>query len=161
MPGCWHVRVAAATTAVHGGLSERLLTTRKLNPTTTARSSANTATGAQAWTLAGASPPGGSPSGPPGGGTSPATPRGRSMATIAVYKSSAGAMTYRGCTMGRLSTISPTNSSTLNTRAVTASGQAGAVRPVSATTTTRTTIAHAPQIRASCTAISGMRSGMG
>src|ERR1700742_786678 len=171
MPGFMHVLLAAATTALHGGLSERVLTTRKLNPTTTAKSRANTVTGVHAATtghceapadaVVTGSPPLGAPPGSPTVDASSATPRGRSMATIAVYRSSAGAITYRGCTMGQLSTISPTNSTTLNARAVTASGQCGAVSLPSAMTTTATTIAHAPQIRASCTAILGMLSGIG
>ena len=81
MLGLMQVRSAVATTAVHGGLSERLFCTRKLNPQTTASSRAKTATGVQATTDR---PPPGTPSG---------TPRGRSAAMIAVYSSSAGAMT--------------------------------------------------------------------
>src|SRR5689334_14876790 len=171
MPGFMHVFLAAATTALHGGLSERVLTTRKLNPTTTAKSRANTVTGVHAATTGhseapvgvavASSPPLGAPSGSPAEDAPSATPRGRNMATIAVYRSSAGAITYRGCTIGQLSTISPTNSRTLNARAETASGQCGAVSLPSAMTTTATTIAHAPQISASCTAILGMLSGIG
>jgi hypothetical protein len=83
------------------------------------------------------------------------------MATIAVYSSSAGAMTYRGCTTCRLSTISPMNTRTLNAMAVIASGQFGAVSLASATTTTATTIAHAPRTRALCAALLEIRSGTG
>ena len=105
MPGFMHVCLAAATTAVHGGLSERVLTTRKLNPTTTAKSRANTVTGVHAATRAAAlavrrwqARHRGAPPGSPAAAA--VTPRGRSMATIAVYRSSAGAMTYLGCTIG-------------------------------------------------------------
>src|SRR6185437_1373715 len=126
-----HAFLAAVTTALHGGLSERVLTTRKLNPTTTAKSRANTVTGVHAATTGHREAPTAAAAGVPSPGASPdspavmssVTPRGRNMATIAVYRSSAGAITYRGCTIGQLSTISPTNSTTLNARAVTASGQ--------------------------------------
>src|SRR5262249_37752677 len=94
------------------------------------------------------SAPLGAPPGSTAEDASSVTPRGRSMATIAVYRSSAGAMTYRGCTMGQLSTISPTNSTTLNARAVTASGQCGAVNLPSAMTTTATNDSDRPQDRA-------------
>src|ERR1700739_4505915 len=169
MPGCIHACLAAVTTALHGGLSERGLTTGKLNPMTTAKSRANTVTGVHAATTGpsprGAAGPGAAPLGTApdstAGDASPAMPRGRSIATIATYRSSAGATTYRGCTTLLLLTISPTNSPTLNTKAVIASGQCGAVSRPSAIATTATTIAHAPQIRASCPAISGMLSGTG
>jgi hypothetical protein len=102
------VCLAAATTAVHGGLSERVLTTRKLNPTTIAKSRANTVTGVHAATDRSEAPAGAavtavSPVGVPPAwpaGALAVAPRGRSITTIAVYRSSAGAMTYLGCTIG-------------------------------------------------------------
>src|ERR1700743_3283496 len=108
-----HVCLAAATTAVHGGLSERVLTTRKLNPTTMAKSRANTVTGVQAGTdrsLRGAPVTAVSPVGVPSGWPSGAlavAPRGRSITTIAVYRSSAGALKELGCTMGSVWMLSP------------------------------------------------------
>ena len=82
MLGLMQVCSAAATTAVHGGLSERLFCTRIVE----------SADHGQQQGEDGDRGPGQQRSRPPPG-TPAGTPRGRSAAMIAVYSSSAGAMT--------------------------------------------------------------------
>ena len=117
------VRSAAATTAVHGGLSERLFCTRKLNPQTTASSRANTATGVQATTDR---PPPGTPSG---------TPRGRSSRDDRGVQQQRRRDDVTRLNDGQVVDDLADEHQHADSRAVTASGQCGAVSRASPMTT--------------------------